>query len=197
NRNTGEPIAGPETLAPEEMARNIADLPAQQRAARFASDAYYAERTPHLEDIEVPVLSRGNWGGIGLHLRGNAEGFMRAGSAQKWLEMHGDTHWTEYYTPQGRDLMRRFFDHFLKGADNGWGRQPRVLLNVRHPGEKFVRRDEDEWPLARTQWTRHYLDAASDALLPQPGADATKAFRGFSRGVTFYGAPVRQRTEIT
>lgn len=197
NRNTGEPIAGPGTLDPEEMARHLADLPRQQREARYATDPYFAERTPRLEDIEVPVLSRGNWGGIGLHLRGNTEGFMRAGSAQKWLEMHGDTHWTDYYTPAGRDLMRRFFDHFLKGEDNGWDASPRVLLNVRHPGERFVQRAENEWPLARTQWTRHYLDAAGDALLPQPPAAASKDFRGFSQGVTFYGPPVREATEVT
>ena len=46
--------------------------------------------------------------------------------------------------------------HFLKGEDNGWDRQPRVQLQVRHPGEKFVERHEDEWPIARTQWTKFY-----------------------------------------
>lgn len=197
NHNTGEPIAGPQTLAPEEMARHIADLPAQQRQARFADDPYYVERTPKLEDVEVPVFSRGNWGGIGLHLRGNTEGFMRAGSSQKWLEMHGDTHWTEYYTPRGRALMRRFFDHFLKGEDNGWNREPPVMLNVRHPGEKFVLRQENEWPLARTQWTRSYLDARSFALATDPPPEGSVAFRGFSQGHTFFTPPMARTTEIT
>jgi putative CocE/NonD family hydrolase len=164
NHNTGEPIAGPQTEPPELLARRLADLPAEHRGHDLF-DAYFQERTPKLEDIEVPILSRGNWGGIGLHLRGNTEGFMRAGSRQKWLEMHGDTHWTEYYTPAGRNLMRRFYDHFLKGEDNGWDREPAVLLNVRHPGERFAFRKEHEWPLARTQWTRAYLDAAQGALV--------------------------------
>ena len=197
NANTGEPIAGPETLSADAMALHLADLPGQQQQARFATDAYYAERTPRLEDIEVPVFSRGNWGGIGLHLRGNTEGYARAGSGQKWLELHGDTHWTEYYTRRGRDLMRRFFDHFLKGEDNGWDRQPPVLLNVRHPHETFVQRTEHEWPLARTRWTRHYLDASSATLTSEPKAGSTASFRGFSQGVTFLGEPVRQTTEIT
>ena len=196
NHNTGEPIAGPQTEPPELLARRLADLPGEHREHDLF-DAYFQERTPKLEDIEVPILSRGNWGGIGLHLRGNTEGFMRAGSRQKWLEMHGDTHWTEYYTPAGRNLMRRFYDHFLKGEDNGWDREPAVLLNVRHPGERFVFRKEHEWPLARTQWTRAYLDAAQGALVPEPVAHASRSFRGFSQGITFYGAPVRQPTEIT
>jgi putative CocE/NonD family hydrolase len=130
---TGKSIAGPQTLSPEVLALNAADLPGQQRDSCLATDAYFVERVPCLEDIEVPLLSRGNWGGLGLHLRGNTEGYMRASSKQKWLEMHGDTHWTEYYTPDGRNLMRRFFDFFLKGLNNGWDREPPVQLNIRHP----------------------------------------------------------------
>ena len=34
---------------------------------------------------------------------------------------------------------------------SGWDKQPKVLLQVRHPGEKFVARAENEWPLARTR----------------------------------------------
>ena len=41
--------------------------------------------------------------------------------------------------------------------DNGFDRTPRVQLNIRHPGERFVWRGEDEWPLARTQWTEQHL----------------------------------------
>ena len=46
-----------------------------------------------------------------------------------------------------------------KGKDNGWDKQPRVLLQVRHPGEKFVERAENEWPLTRTQ-----VDASSISI---------------------------------
>ena len=57
---------------------------------------------------------------MGLHPRGNFEGFLRAGSKQKWLEVHGDTHFTLFYAKYGQDLQRQFFDRFLKGIDNGW-----------------------------------------------------------------------------
>lgn len=198
NKNTQEAIAGPQTLPAEVLAGNAADLPAMQRRHRLATDPYFAERIARIEDIEVPILSRGNWGGLGLHLRGNTEVFLRAGSRQKWLEMHGGTHWTDYYTPEGRALMRRFYDHFLKEEDNGWDAQPPVLLNVRHPGEKFEPRHEHEWPLARTQWTRVYLDADGSKLDAQPPAtERTVQFKGFSQGHTFYSSPLPARTEIT
>jgi predicted acyl esterase len=198
NRNTGEPIAGPKTLSPEEMARNAADLVAQHRENRLATDPYFIERQVKLEDIEVPVLSRGNWGGIALHLRGNIEAFMRVSSKKKWLEMHGDTHWTDFYTPEGRAFMRRFLDHFLKDEDNGWDREPPILLNVRHPNEKFVPRTEHEWPLARTEWTWMHLDGASSGIARDaPAAGGKFTFDAAGAGHTFYAAPVDRPTEIT
>ena len=77
-----------------------------------------------------------------------------------------------------QDLQKRFFGHFLKGEDNGWDKQPQVLLNVRHPGEKFVLRAENEWPLARTQWTKFYLHSDRRALIATPpGRDADAHLR--------------------
>ena len=123
------------------------------------SDSYYEERTPDLAAIEVPVLSCGNWGGHGVHLRGNVQGWLGAGSKQKWMEFHGREHWTEFYTDYGVGLQKRFCDHSLKGEDNGWDKEPPIRMLVRHV-DGFVERTEDEWPLARTQWTRSYLTQA-------------------------------------
>jgi predicted acyl esterase len=145
----------------------------------------------------VPFLSAANWGGQGLHPRGNFESFSRAASAQKWLEAHGIEHWTHFYTDYGRELQKRFFDYFLKGEKNGWDRQPRVLLQVRHM-DRFKQRDEQEWPLARTQWTKFYLDLTSDALFPAPAAQkAQQFFLANGDGLTFLTRPLQVETEIT
>ena len=94
------------------------------------------------------------------------------------------------------------FGHFLKGEDTGWDRQPRVLLQVRHVPEngreRFVERHEHEWPLARTQWTRAYLDAGEQGLLPQaPEGARQAAFDGLKGKLSFSTAPFAQDTEIT
>ncbi|MFM0673348.1 CocE/NonD family hydrolase [Paraburkholderia sediminicola] len=196
NPNTGESIAGPETEAPEVLKGRRADLTQQQVENVYATDSYYQERTPVLEDIEVPMLSRGNWGGLANHLRGNVEAFMRSGSKKKWLEMHNFEHWTEFYTTGGRTLMRRFFDHFLKGEDNGWDREPPLMLNLRRP-DGFIQRTEHEWPLARTNWTHSFLDAASLSMGSQSAAPAQTAFQALSHGVTFWGPEQEQEVEIT
>ena len=49
-----------------------------------------------------------------------------------------------------------------------------MQLNIRHPGEKFVLRGENEWPLARTQWTKFYLDPAGMALEPRSGGEGAQ-----------------------
>ena len=43
---------------------------------RFLDDPYYASKEFNLEDIEVPILSVANWGGILLHLRGKSPDFL-------------------------------------------------------------------------------------------------------------------------
>jgi predicted acyl esterase len=198
SRVTGELVCGPETLSEEELARNRGDMWAGVLEHPLANDDYYRQRTADLSKVTVPLLSAANWGGQGLHPRGNFEGFMRAASNQKWLEVHGGSHWAPFYTDYGVGVQKRFLDYFLKGAQNGWDKQPRVLLQVRHPGEKFVERAENEWPLARTQWTKCYLDVREKKLTSAPPRDGgTLTYDMMGDGVTVWMPVVEKETEIT
>jgi len=193
----GELVCGPETLSESELAGNRADL-GGEILAHPLDDAYHRARSAMWSKIKVPLFSAANWGGQGLHPRGNFEGFVRAASKQKWLEAHGIEHWTHFYTDYGRAQQLAFFDQFLHGKDSGWERQPRVLLQVRHPGETFAPRAENEWPLARTRWTRFYLHPADGTLSETRAADkATASFPAMGDGLTFLTAPMAHATEIT
>ena len=194
---TGETVAGPQTLPPEELSKQCADSPGEAKR-RPLFDDYYKARIAKFEDIDAPLLSAANWGGVGLHPRGNFEGWLRAGSKQKWLEVHGDTHFTHFYSRYGEALQKRFFGHFLKGDDTGWTKQPRVALNIRHPGEKFVLRAENEWPLARTQWTKYFLMPGQMGLATAAsGATTTLSYDTTGDGFTFTTAPLAKSLEIT
>jgi len=82
---------------------------------------------------------------------------------------------------------QRWFDHWLKGADNGVDREPPVRIYVMGGGDAhktpegrlFVGghwRDEQEWPPARAAATPYYLHA-NGALSPDPpGADAPATY---------------------
>ncbi|MPZ87250.1 MAG: CocE/NonD family hydrolase [Nitriliruptorales bacterium] len=197
SRLTGDWVAGPETLPNEVLEASRSDFPGDALAHPLL-DAYWDARVPDLSKIEVPFLSAGNWGGAGLHLRGNVEGFVRSASRDKWLEIHGRQHWTHFFTDYGVALQKRFFGHFLKGEDTGWDTQPRVQLQIRHPGERFVERHEDEWPLARTGWTRFYLQPDGLGLSTTPSeATAERSYDGLGDGLTFLTAPLAEETEIT
>jgi len=123
---------------------------------------------------------------------------VRSASKEKWLEVHGIEHWTEFYTDYGVNLQKKFFGHFLKGKDTGWKKQPKVQLQIRHPGEKFVLRDEKEWPLKRTQWTKFYLHMSDASLSTEPQRSKGEVtYGGFSEGVTFMTTPLEEELEIT
>ena len=197
NPNTGESVAGPITLSDEELAANRIDAYEEQKEHPFDDD-WHRARSADLTKVTIPFLSCANWGGQGIHPRGNFNAFIESPAKQKWLEAHGDSHWSLFSSGYGLNLQKKFFDHFLKGVDNGWDKTPPVTLNIRHPGEKFVPRYENEWPLARTKWTKFYLDPAGMALGPDPVAkEATVAYEGLGNGVTFRLPKCEKEMEIT
>ena len=149
SRFNGEWVSGPSELTQEELQANREDLGASVLAHPM-NDDYWQSRMPDWSKITVPFLSTANWGGQGLHPRGNFEAFTQAAGEEKWLESHGIEHWTEYYTDYGREIQKLFFDYYLKGEDNGWKDRPKVQLQVRHV-DKFVERFEDNWPIPRTE----------------------------------------------
>jgi predicted acyl esterase len=159
---------------------------------------------PDLARIRVPVLSAGNWGGVGLHLRGNTEGFLGAGSEHKLLQVHSGNHVVPFYSLEGRLLQKRFLDQWLNGVDTGITREPPIKLAIRYGGDRYVWRYENEWPIARTEWTEYSLDASQGTLSTdrptgageicfsaEPDASTEETRASFSLG------PFGAETEIT
>jgi len=70
-------------------------------------------------------------------------------------------------------------------------------LQVRHV-DRFVERHENEWPIARTRWTKFHLDPARHSLGPEaPNAATRVTYDALGDGVTFISAPLQNETEIT
>ena len=194
----GERVSGPAELDEQQLASNRSE-PRARAAEAPLDNEYYRERSADWSRVSTPFLSAANWGGDGLHERGNFEAFTQAASTQKWLEVHPGRHEEWFYTPYGLDVQKRFLDHFLKGADNGWDREPRVHLNIRRPfTNEYELRPENEWPLARTRWTALYLDAESRTLeWETPAREASTSFSALGEPITLLSAPLDQETEIT
>jgi len=93
----------------------------------------------------------------------------------------GEAQFTQDAALNLRDFHLRWFDHFLKGIDNGVDREPPVRIYVMGGGDAhktpegriFVGghwRDEQDWPLARAKSTPYYFHAAG-ALSPDKASD--------------------------
>ncbi len=63
---------------------------------------------------------------------------------------------------------------------------------------KATVRKENEWPLARTQWTRFHLDGANKSLGEKaPAAEQRVSYEAMGEGVSFSTTPFEQDFEIT
>ncbi|OAA59757.1 CocE/NonD hydrolase [Niveomyces insectorum RCEF 264] len=198
----GERASGPATLSDAERAQNRSDA-GQDRLRRPLDGDWYRARSADWARVTVPFLSCASWAGYGLHPRGNFEAFTQAASTQKWLSCHPGKHEEWYYLPEGVNLQKRFLDHFLKGIDNGWDREPAVIMRERRPfSHEFPVRHETAWPLLKTAWTKLYFGAAEDGSSPAlawdpSGASATTSFAALDAGITLLSAPLENDVEIT
>jgi putative CocE/NonD family hydrolase len=116
-------------------------------------DEYWKARRADLKAIKVPAFTIGNWEGHGVHLLGNLQGFMQPAGPKKLLVTTGDPQ-KLFLEPVVEDALARWYDHWLKGVDNGIMAEPPVRIFVRG-GEGW--RDEPEWPLQRAQNRTLYL----------------------------------------
>ncbi|WP_243769750.1 CocE/NonD family hydrolase [Amycolatopsis acidicola] len=142
-------------IIPQLNGEGHASMPDDLKARELADD-WYRERTTDLARVRVPVLSAGNWGSIHLHLRGNLEGWAGAASEHKWLVVHVGSHIDPFYADWAKDLQLRFLQRFLHDDPAAMDGVPPVRLAIRR-GREVEWRDEQDWPLHRTEWTRLYL----------------------------------------
>ncbi|KAI1046501.1 hypothetical protein LB505_011782 [Fusarium chuoi] len=182
---------GPDTiegdLPEEELEANRQDQTIDNQVNRFRDEAYYASKEYDMGDIEVPLLSVGNWGGILLHLRGNIEGYTHAGSKFKYLRLITGRHDLPFYYEEEVEIQRSFLDAFLKGEDRvGWSEEGKVApvslvlrkgnvgFNDAEKEKAYPRREENEWPIARTQYKKLFLTPEQGLSWDEPKTERKK-----------------------
>lgn len=160
---------------------------------------YWQDKAARVENIEIPAYVVASYTNP-VHTHGTFAGYRRMASKEKWLRVHNTQEWFDYYTPENVEDLRRFFDHYLKGIDNGWEQTPKVRLSVLNPGGKdVVGRAENEFPLARTEYHKLYLSATDNLLsetLPEKADSSVYQSASDQHQVTFRYR-MTQPTEIT
>ncbi|MFM9966935.1 MAG: CocE/NonD family hydrolase [Burkholderiales bacterium] len=137
-------------------------------------DEYWRDKIPDLSKIAMPMYVCASWSTQGLHTRGTLEGFKQASAKHKWLEIHGRKEWEVYYSREALERQRRFFDYFLTGIENDWLDTPKVRVEVRERFYDGMTYLENEWPIARTQYTKLFLDTTAMSLSPKAFAGECK-----------------------
>lgn len=131
-------------------------------------DEWWQRLVPDLGAIQVPMLVCTSFSDDNLHSRGSFRAFELAGSAEKFAYTHRGPKWATFYSAY--PVQKAFFDRYLRGLDVP--PPPRVRLEVRDVDVHEVR-EEQEWPLARTVWTRLHLATGgrlTDAPEPESSA---------------------------
>ncbi|KAI0490642.1 X-Pro dipeptidyl-peptidase C-terminal non-catalytic domain-containing protein [Xylaria cf. heliscus] len=199
------------------LARNRQDQTIDNAKYKFRDQEYYASKDFRLGDIEVPLLSVANWGGISLHLRGNVEGYTHAGSKLKYLRFITGRHDLPFYYHDEVEVQRSFLDAFLKGEDReGWSvpgkvspvtitlRKGDVGFNDAEREKAYLKRTEEAWPIPRTQYTKYYLTPNRGLSMSQQQSTGLEQISypalgslGNPQAVQFSTPPFEQETEIT
>ena len=123
-------------------------------------DEWQRRRSPfwELPEVDIPVFSIGVWGKAGLHLRGNFTGFERVRGPKQLLVAHPGDFMQALLYFFDEEFHRRellpWYDHHLKGADNGVMDRPAVRYYVR--GEQAYRAAAS-WPPAKVTETTFHL----------------------------------------
>lgn len=137
----------------------------KEQVKRPLRDAWYQSLTPDLQRITVPALVCGSFSDQCLHTQGSFRVFEEIRSQHKWLYTHRGAKWAVYYSPEALAFQRKFFDHFLKGEDNGMLAVPPVRLEVRDTGKVIhAVKAEQHFPLPDTQWTALHLNGETNQL---------------------------------
>ena len=138
-------------------------------------NSLWADKIVRFDRITVPAYVVASYSNT-LHTAGTFRAWRRIASKEKWLRIHNTLEWPDYYSHV--DDLRRFFDHYLKGEDNGWDQTPRVRYAVLDlEGGDRLDLPANAFPPEDVTTAKYYLDGRSRTLsLEAPAQEAPAAY---------------------
>ncbi|GAB3616086.1 CocE/NonD family hydrolase [Okibacterium endophyticum] len=157
---------------------------ATRRRQHPLRDEWWQSLVPDASEIDVPMLICTSFSDNNLHSRGSFRLFQRAGSAERFAWTHRAGKWSTFYSDEALSAQLGFFERYLRLQDTPV--PARVRLEVRERGDRvFEVRDESEWPLARTEWTKLYLHTGGVLSGRPQTRTGTARFRTRRHGLRF------------
>lgn len=139
--------------------------------------------------IKIPVYMVASYGNS-LHTMGTFRSWRNLGTSEKWMRVHDTQEWPDYYSDSAQNDRLKFFDHYLKGIDNGWENTPRVryVLYDMQGGNKLDVPAEDFGYGKNISYTKFYLDGVTRTLneaAPKAETSAKYDTNGLVRRMSF------------
>ncbi len=194
----GIPAFGfPEFIAGSVTGENYIDDMVLMAVKYPKMNGYWEDKAPKMEKIKIPVYATACWNHF--HLRGAWDGFRKVRSAKKWMRAHREFEWPDAYCTEGLEDLKRFYDRYLKDIRNGWELTPKIRIEVQDAYDfDFQKaRPEKEWPIARTDYRKLYMDAASASMAYNTCAKESKVSYDAATGLTTFDVKFTEDTEIT
>ncbi len=187
----------PHRLAQSFVGRNRREDLVAEAELHPLMDDFWASKIPAFDKITVPAYIVASYSNS-IHTPGTFRGWREIASAEKWLRIHNTMEWPDYYEDGNLEDLRRFFDHYLLGVDNGWEETPRVRYAVLDlEGSDRILQAAGEFPPEGGRQVRYYLDAAADDLtIEAPEAGATASYDAESEGSVSFTIRVDAPTEL-
>jgi uncharacterized protein len=167
---------------------------AAERRRRPLRDAWWQDLTPDLAKITVPMLVCASFSDSNLHSTGSMRAFQQAGSRERHAYTHRGPKWAIFYSEEACQAQLAFFDRHLRERETA--PLPALRLEVRDRRDHIACvRDEQEWPLARTDWRQLHLTPGG-ALTEHPGGDGSVTF-DLRRNAAAFSYRFGQDTELS
>lgn len=174
------------------------DLTSGIRAYPLMND-YWEDMAADFHLVETPAYVVASYTSQ-LHCRGTFEGYRTIASKEKWLRVHNTQEWTDQYTPEYEADLLKFFDYYMKDIKNDWPDTPKVRMSVLDPGHTdVVNRPEEDYPLARQQFKKFYLNPEGNVLDETcPAQSSVVSYQGDDgKGMVQFSMTFQEDTEIS
>ncbi len=163
---------------PERLQHNYAgkgqreDIVAEAKRHPLVNELW-EDKAARLDKIIVPAYVVASYSNT-LHTAGTFRAWRRIASQEKWLRIHNTLEWPDYYDSFHVEDLRRFFDHYLKGEQNGWEQTSRVRYSVLDmKGGDRTNLPATTFPPEGVLDTKFYLNGSTRSLVREVPSNAS------------------------
>ncbi|KZM28339.1 uncharacterized protein EKO05_0010454 [Ascochyta rabiei] len=138
-------------------------------------NAYWEDKRAKVENITTPAYVLASYSSS-LHTSGSIAGFNKINTSKKWLRIHATQEWYDLYSEYATNDLKRFFDRYLKGIDNGWEETSKVRFSVLPFDTSNAPEgiETTRYPIPEAKQTKFYL-IGTNTLSSQPSKESATA----------------------